>query len=197
MRAAHCCRVAGRFRSRPRLPSGGVDVGICPSRLVDDPRRSRAHGTRILDGVRPTLSLVYVNRTLRDRLTALVAAALFLLSGAGDAFGAHACPHHAAIAAPTSVAAAAEHDAAAAHHGHGAHHPTPAAPAEHDGHDACTCGGVCPVSAGPAPLPASTPGHLPVLATSPSPAARVDDATLPSRLVPHFLPFAQAPPRQA
>jgi hypothetical protein len=56
---------------------------------------------------------------------------------------------------------------------------------------------VCPVSAGPAPLPASGFGHLPVLATSPAPAARAGDATLPARLVPHFLPFAQAPPSQA
>jgi hypothetical protein len=138
-----------------------------------------------------------VNRPLRDRLTALLAAALFLLSGAGDAFGAHPCPHHAAIAAPASPAAPAVDAHAEAHHGHAEHHPAPAAPAEHDRHDACTCGGICPVSAGTAPLPESNPGHLPVLALSPAPAARWDDATLPSRLVPHFLPFAQAPPPSA
>ncbi|HEX5869061.1 MAG TPA: hypothetical protein VFY65_01525 [Longimicrobium sp.] len=136
-----------------------------------------------------------MNRTLRDRLTAFLAAALFLLSGAGDAFGAHPCPHHAAIPAPSPAAATeAGHASADAHHGHGEHHPVPDAPAEHDSHDACTCGGVCPVGAGTVPLPASTLGHLSVLAPAPAPAARPGDATLPSRLVPHFLPFAQAPP---
>ncbi|HEU4884639.1 MAG TPA: hypothetical protein VFT45_20455, partial [Longimicrobium sp.] len=112
-----------------------------------------------------------MNRPLRDRLTALLAAALFLLSGAGDAFGAHPCPHHAAIGAPSTVVSPAVDAPAAAHEGHAEHHSAPAAPAEHDGHDACTCvDGVCPVSAGPAPLPASGFGHLPVLATSPAPA---------------------------
>jgi hypothetical protein len=135
-------------------------------------------------------------------LTAFLAAALFLLSGAGDAFGAHPCPHHAAIAAPPAFAASAVDasvaDAAAdAHHGHAAHHPAPAGPAEHDGHGACTCADVCPVGAGAAPLPASRSTYLPVLATTPAAAARTDDATLPSRLLPHFLPFAQAPPPQA
>jgi hypothetical protein len=138
-----------------------------------------------------------VNRPFRDRLTALLAAALFLLSGAGDAFGAHACPHHAAIAAPASAAAPAVDAGAAAHHGHAEHHPAPAAPAEHDSHGACTCGGICPVSTGPASLPESNPGHLSVLASLPAPGARRGDATLPSRLVPHFLPFAQAPPPSA
>jgi hypothetical protein len=140
-----------------------------------------------------------VNRPLRDRLTALLAAALFLLSGAGDAFGAHPCSHHAAIEAPAAfVSSSADAAAAAAaHHAHAEHHTPPAAPAEHDGHDACTCADVCPVGASAAALPPSTPGHLSVLAPSPAPAARTDDATLPARLVPHFLPFAQAPPPQA
>jgi hypothetical protein len=131
-----------------------------------------------------------VNRTLRDRLTALLAAALFLLSGAGDAFGAHPCPHHAAIAPAADTPAAA-------HHGHAEHHPAPDGPAEHGGHDACTCADVCPVGAGATPLPASTFSDLPVFPLSPAPAARMDDATLPARLVPHFLPFAQAPPPSA
>jgi hypothetical protein len=150
-----------------------------------------------LDGERPALSLSTVNRTLRDRLTAFLAAALFLLSGAGDAFGAHPCPHHAAIAAPAAFTGAVADAPADAHHGHAAHHPAPGAPAEHDGHGACTCADVCPVGAGAAPLPASSSAFLPVLATSPAPAARTGDATLPSRLLPHFLPFAQAPPPQA
>ncbi|HEX2210625.1 MAG TPA: hypothetical protein VHG93_23290 [Longimicrobium sp.] len=138
-----------------------------------------------------------MNRPPRYRWTALLAAVLFLLSGAGDAFGAHPCPHHAAIAAPAAVTGAADHAAPSAHHGHAGHHPAPPAPEEHDGHSACTCGGVCPVSTGPAPLPASPTRHLALLVSSAAPAARREDPALPSRLVPHFLPFAQAPPRQA
>lgn len=149
---------------------------------------------------RRTCTIDPVNRPPpRQRLTALLAAVLFLLSGAGDAFGAHACPHHAAIAAPAAAHAgsAAHHGSAAVHHGHAAHSSAPAPPAEHDGHAACTCGGVCPVGAGAAPLPASATGHLAVLVASAAPAAHLADAELPTRLVPHFLPFAQAPPRQA
>lgn len=137
-----------------------------------------------------------VNRPLRQRLTALLAAVLFLLSGAGDAFGAHACPHHAAIGVPAHDGASAQ-EGAAGHHGHVAHDPTPAAPAEHDGHAACTCGGVCPVSTGVAPLAAPATLHLAILVSTAAPAARPDDAALPSRLLPHLLPFAQAPPPSA
>jgi hypothetical protein len=136
-----------------------------------------------------------VNRPLRDRLTALLAAFVLLLSGAGDAFGAHPCPHHAAIAAPDHAVRGADHAAADAHHGHAAASES-SAPAEHDGHDACTCGGVCPVSTGPAPLAADLTADPLVLAPA-APAARIAEAeALPARFDPHFLPFAQAPPRQ-
>jgi hypothetical protein len=139
-----------------------------------------------------------VKRSLRTRLAAFLAAAVFLLSGAGDAFGAHPCPHHAAIGAPEHAAAQAHTASAAdAHHEHGAHHAAPDPSAGHDGHAACTCEGVCPVSGGPAPLAAPVLIHLPLLAIAAAPAARTSEAALPSRLVPHFLPFAQAPPRQA
>jgi hypothetical protein len=135
-----------------------------------------------------------VNRPLRDRLTALLAAVLFLLSGAGDAFGAHACPHHAAIAAPDYAAPAA----AADHHGHGADAPHgPAHSAGHDGHAACTCGGVCPVSGGPAPLAAAVVLPLPLAPTDAAPAAHPDPTGLPARFSAHLLPFAQAPPLSA
>lgn len=178
--------------------------GFFPSRLADDSRWTRARETRTLDVESPALSLPGVNRSLRDRLTAFLAAALFLLSGAGDAFGAHPCPHHAAIAAPAAFAAPAAsaadasvaHAPADAHHGHAADHSAPAGPAEHDEHDACTCADVCPSGAGAAPLPRSRFSDLPVPVTSPAPVARTDDATLPSRLLPHVLPFAQAPPSQ-
>jgi hypothetical protein len=136
-----------------------------------------------------------MTRPLR-RLTALLVAALSLLSGAGDAFGAHPCPHHGAIGAPAQGESEADDGAAAAHHGHGAH-DAPAAPAEHDGHDACTCGGVCPVGTGVAPLAVPAAVHLAVLVAAAAPAARPDDPALPSRWLPHVLPFAQAPPSSA
>jgi hypothetical protein len=129
-----------------------------------------------------------VNRPLRARLTALLAAVLFLLSGAGDAFGAHPCPHHTAIAAPQAAA----HDGHAAH---GAHDP--AAPAGHDGHDACTCGGICPVSAGPAPLAAPALVPVPLAVLRAATAAHPNESALPARLLAYLLPFAQAPPLSA
>lgn len=146
-----------------------------------------------LDCGRRTIILKPVNRTLRDRLTALLAAVLFLLSGAGDAFGAHPCPHHAAITAPDYVAqAAAEHGGHAAHGAHGSD-----APAEHDGHAACTCGGVCPISAGPAPLDAPALVPVPLALLPAAPTAHPDGTALPARLLAHLLPFAQAPPLPA
>lgn len=130
-----------------------------------------------------------MNRSPRARLSALLAAVLFLLSGAGDAFGAHPCPHHGAIAAPDFAVRGADH------HGHAAHDP--AAPAEHDGHDACTCGGICPVSGGPAPLAAPAIAFLLLAPPAAAPAAHPDPTGLPSRLAAHLLPFAQAPPPSA
>ena len=134
-----------------------------------------------------------MNTPLRTRLAALLVAMLFLLSGAGDVLGAHPCPHHAAIGAPAHA------DAQAAHgeHGHAAHDPAPAAPEGHDGHAACTCAGVCPLGTGPAPLAAPATLHLAILVATAAPAAPLDDPELPGRLVPHFLPFAQAPPPSA
>lgn len=135
-----------------------------------------------------------MNRPLRHRFAALLAAVLFLLSGAGDAFGAHACPHHAAIAAPDYAVQAADR--------HGAHesHGEPAPPASHEGHDgheACTCAGLCPVGAGPAPLAAPWVVRLPLDLPHAAPAALPDPTGLPPRLAAHLLPFAQAPPQSA
>lgn len=133
---------------------------------------------------------------------------LLLLSGAGDAFGAHACPHHDAIVAPgyaSSVAdavdASSSMDAADAvpHGAHASHAGTPAPEHGdgHDGHEACTCGGVCPVSAGPAPLAGRALLHVPLVLPYAAPAAHPDPTGLPSRLTPYLLPFAQAPPLPA
>jgi hypothetical protein len=139
-----------------------------------------------------SLSLYPVNRPIR-RLTALLAAMLLLLSGAGDAFGAHPCPHHAAIGAPEHAAAAHAAEMADSHGDHGAHGQAPAHPADHDGHSACTCGGICPVSTGPAPL-APALAVLPLVLVPAAPAAFTAADGLPSRLLPYVLPFAQAPP---
>jgi hypothetical protein len=138
-----------------------------------------------------------VNRPLRHRFAALLAAVLFLLSGAGDAFGAHACPHHAAIAAPDYAVQAADHPDPHPSHGQ----PTPPVSHEehdaHDGHEACTCAGLCPVGAGPAPLATPWVVRQPLDLPYAAPAAHPDPTGLPSRLAAHLLPFAQAPPQSA
>lgn len=139
-----------------------------------------------------------VNRPLRHRFAALLAAVLFLLSGAGDAFGAHACPHHAAIGAPDYAVQAADH-----HPDHHASHGESAGPISHDGqdghdgHEACTCAGLCPVGAGPAPLAAPWVIRLPLDPPCAAPSALPDPTGLPPRLAAHLLPFAQAPPQSA
>lgn len=155
-----------------------------------------------------------MTRPLR-RLIALLSAMLPLLSAAGDAFGAHACPHHGAIAMPGHAAAMAEmvmadggweahqahmaemaHTAAMAGMDH-ADHTAPASGGEHDGHETCTCGNVCPISVGPAPIAAAVLFDLPYELPYAAPAAHPDPTGLPSRLTPYLLPFAQAPPQSA
>jgi hypothetical protein len=118
------------------------------------------------------------------RAFALLASAILLLSGAGEAAGVHPCPHHSGIAAP--AAAAGDH-----HHHRGAHDRS--APADHD-HAPCNCGGHCAPPLGLV---------LPPVAIIPVPSAVVDAARAlrtgaearPARHIPHLLPFAQAPPR--
>jgi len=136
------------------------------------------------------------------RLTALLCAMLLLLSAAGDVFGAHPCPHHAAIGAPEHARAmehgsASGHGTTDAHHGHAPSGTEQAPAAEHDGHASCTCGGVCPISTGPVPPAAPGLVHLPFTLPYAAPAAHPDPTGLPSRLAAHLLPFAQAPPRSA
>jgi hypothetical protein len=130
-----------------------------------------------------------VTRPLRTRLAALAAAALFLLSGAGDLLGAHPCAHHEGIGH--------EAPAADAEHAHGHEHDTHEAPAEpdHEG-EPCSCPGTCASAAGMA-----LPGAPTVAFTAPAVAhavpAPADAARLPGRLLPHVLPYALAPPRAA
>ncbi len=128
---------------------------------------------------------------------------LLLLSGAGEASGAQGCPHHGVIVMPGHSAAMAEmmaDGAMDAHHAHAAHASHGAAPAsggEHDGHETCTCGGVCPISVGPAPLALAWLVRVPFVLPYAAPAAHPDPTGLPSRLTPYLLPFAQAPPLPA
>ena len=130
--------------------------------------------------------------TFRTRLTALAAAALFLLAGAGDVLGAHPCAHHDGLG-HAEAAADAE-----ARHGHAAHHAhDPGAPAA-PGHDAdpCSCPGTCSAAAGVALPQTSAVAFDPGVAAHVAAAPR-DEAALPARLLPHLLPYALAPPRTA
>ena len=129
-----------------------------------------------------------MRRTLYQRVTAILMALVFLLSGAGELFGAHVCPQHDPI---VYQATHGEDDGQAAAH---RHHEHPASSGEsQDGHEHCTCLGVCPTSA-PAGVPAEvsltvaeTLDWVPV-----APAATVE-VVLPA-FIPYFLPYAQAPP---
>ena len=182
----------GRRHPAPVVPP----VGNFPIPRAGVARCRRPVLTHTLAERHRTLSIVLVNRSLR-RLTALASAALLLLSSAGDAFAAHPCPHHAAIGARGQTAAEAAHGGGEAHHTHAASEPAPASTPAHDGHAACTCAGICPVSPGPAPLAAPVLVHLPLALPLAAPAAQPDSTGLPSRLTAHLLPFAQAPPQSA
>ena len=127
------------------------------------------------------------------RLTAVVWALLFLLTGAAEGFGSHVCAHHdpqlAAFAAQAgqSDAAHAAHATAVAvgHAEQQAEQPTDAG---------CTCIGACQVG-GAVLLPQVAFGVATLLAPSAPMSARVaaHDERLPGR-TPHTLPYAQAPP---
>ncbi|HEY7471646.1 MAG TPA: hypothetical protein VIE68_04785 [Gemmatimonadota bacterium] len=107
-----------------------------------------------------------------------VLALLFLFAGAGDAWGAHHCPHHdGPRAAPTG---------AATDHGHGA-------PPHGEDHGPCTCVGRCHAGAAPSlgdpaePAPLPVPPSPPFSSPAPEPPPRV-------ALVPFAIPWSNAPP---
>lgn len=144
-----------------------------------------------------------VIRTSPHRPTALLAALVFLLTWTGDVFGQHPCPHHSSVPGAAAHASMnhdghADHAAPAEHAGHGDHGEAAASDDHHGSesgqdHAVCTCLGSCPSAAGGA-LPADADAGLRV-----APAwvrdVRPDAAqsVLP-RLLPFFLPYAQAPP---
>ena len=133
-----------------------------------------------------------MTRRLPHRLSALVAAAFFLLSWGGEALGQHGCPHHSGV--PGQAAHAedasqghAEHHAAA-EDGHHAPSPVPA-----DGHQSCTCQGTCPSAAGVA-LPAAPKDGIPVAAERADASLGAAPQAAVALRIPFFLPYSQAPP---
>lgn len=124
------------------------------------------------------------------RIGALLLAAIFVVAGPAEGFGARECEHHGSHHAASSQdsGATATHDAAHAHGGHAA------APDDGSGHSGpCTCVGSCHASAA-TPLPpagAVAAGFAPL-------AARADvapsDEVRPTHPLPHVLPYAHAPP---
>lgn len=109
---------------------------------------------------------------------------LLLLTGSGDAFGVHACPHHDAVS--QAAMAQAGH---AGMHGHGAGHD---APADAEDHGACTCLGAC-FTATAAPLPRAV--LLPVARVVSVSTPATSTVALPRRgRLPYVLPYATAPP---
>ena len=143
-----------------------------------------------------------MDRTLPSRLTALLAAVLFLFSWTGDALGWHACPHHSSVPGPHARAVVEDAADHGAHGGHQAAAPDAASDAEHggDSHDSepggahgCTCTGTCPSAIGGA-VPTVTDAGLRVAPASIRDARPDDSADVLPRLVPFFLPYGQAPP---
>jgi hypothetical protein len=130
------------------------------------------------------------------RSTALALAAAFAFMLAGEAAGAHPCPHHdglpgGATAAESAAQAAGTEAAHAAGSGaasHRAHH----APTEGDGaHRACSCVGVCQLGSG-----AATPAAAAKIADPSAGVLERPTAPVPAffRQADRLLPFAHAPP---
>jgi hypothetical protein len=124
------------------------------------------------------------------RLTAVIWALLFLVTGAAEGFGTHVCAHHDPVLAALAAQGAGVDHAAPAVHGE-----------QHPGHDAgqpahsgCTCIGTCQVG-GALLLPTTAPQAAVALVVDAPVASHAVplDERLPGR-TPHTLPFAQAPP---
>lgn len=131
-----------------------------------------------------------MKRTPAHRLTALLAAALFLFTWTGEALGMHACPHHDAVPGAMRLA----HAAMAHGGGHHAAQPSHDAPAPgHGERHACTCQGTCPSATGGA-LPAHAQASVRVAPAAIAAAPRHDAGAILPRLVPFFLPYGQGPP---
>lgn len=125
---------------------------------------------------------------------ALFLTVVFLLTTVGDGFGASTCQHHDSTTQSRSAPAALP-DVSGGVHNHGHAAADPATPGSHE-HDAvpCTCiGGCLPGVAGPLPLPTITVEFAPAFVIETS-VLTAGAAAPRASLLPHVLPFAQAPP---
>lgn len=144
------------------------------------------------------------------RLVAAVLAALFLATGAADAYGLHRCPHHDGV---PGVVSAGAHGAKDAHAGpaHGQENPGaasshdtgPAAAAgvhaqpadshgDHEEHGPCSCIGTCGVAG--AALPVRGSEALRFEASEWSAGGAVSYRRAPTIDRDYLLPYANAPP---
>jgi len=131
-----------------------------------------------------------VKRNYPNRFVALLAAMVFLLSGAGEAFGLHACPLHDPASAAHGHAGpeGAEAAGTSAHE----HHGTSDAP-EEAGHGPCTCKGACPTAGPGAVAVYTTVGFAVRIVAAPSVVVSSADLALPG-ITAFLVPNAQAPP---
>jgi len=109
------------------------------------------------------------------RAVAVALSAAFLLALAGDALGAHECPHH-------------DGATATSHGTHGTSHGS-----DHASHGPCTCVGRCHAGTAP-PLPVPTLSGTAPVEAPPSDSAPIPDRPDRPALPPFSLPWANAPP---
>lgn len=148
----------------------------------------REHGPAYPPAIRSTAERDDpVKRPTPKSFTALLLSLVFLLSTAGESFGARLCAQH------DAGAERASHEASADCHGHAAEDLGASDSHDHDV-EPCTCTGSClPGVASPLPQPAIRLRLAPAaIGPVPQPAPRADVPR--ARLLPHILPFAQAPP---
>jgi len=132
------------------------------------------------------------------RLVAAALAALFLATGAADAYGLHRCPHHDGLPGAAGVEPAHAAGVGQAHAASGDRHAAGAEPAhgggagQHDEHGPCTCIGACGVASAALPVHGSGVQRFDPLQTS-APGA-VAYRLAPSLDRDYLLPYANAPP---
>ncbi|HEX6068997.1 MAG TPA: hypothetical protein VFZ18_04220 [Longimicrobiaceae bacterium] len=129
-------------------------------------------------------------RSTGGRLAALLWALAFVLGTAGEGFGLHPCPHHGSGEGDAPSVLEGDHSAHASTATGGTSHHAPADP--HSG--PCTCGSVCQAAAGTA-LPVRADIVLTDAVAESGTAIVASTGLLVASRAPHFLPFAQAPPR--
>lgn len=125
------------------------------------------------------------------RVTALLAALVFLVALAGEVWGAHGCRHHGVVPAGSFEDAAA----LAGLHEHDHAQEAEAAPVDDSAHAGpCLCVGACHGSAA-SPLPSVGPAVDRVDVGSTGSVVLPDGATPARLLLPYLLPYGNGPPR--